>query len=349
MNKTRGYPVVLLGIVVLASACGSSRLGAQASFDASVSGTWGRHEAFRDCLACHGEKPDEAASEPPALVEPMPALCVRCHGALTSSLGWAHGPFVSGQCLFCHTAHKSTHRSLLAKPVPELCTQCHETKDLAGVPHHSEVSYTSCLDCHRGHASPHQDLLKDVFLQTAAGLDYLNANGDVLPRPIWMNGAASLKGLRGVAIVPVIKQSEPLKAWGITDERVQTLVAGHLREHRIPMGFSGRKQAEQPELQITLRLMPLPSQRRSQVMDLLAGSVRVSLRQPVRLLPRTVQSEAALCLATTWETGGIVRWTTAQATVGLEQALNVLVLEFCRAYREVNQVGPRQRIQTKKQ
>lgn len=347
MNETKGYPVVLLGMVVLACVCGSPSLGVQANLDASAAGTWGRHEAFKDCLACHGETPDDTVSTPPPLVDSVPALCVRCHGALTSSVGWAHGPFVSGQCLFCHTAHKSTERSLLAKSVPELCTQCHETKDLRAVPHHDEAGYASCLDCHRGHAGPHRALLRDVFLQTAAGLDYLNANGDVLPRPVWMNGAASLKGLRGVAIVPAIKQSQQLKAWGITGERVQTLVAGHLREHRIPVGPSGSKQAEHPELQITLRLMPLASQRRSQVMDLLAGSVRVSLRQPVRLLPRTVQTEAALCLATTWETGGVVRWTTAQASAGLEQALDVLVLEFCRAYRKVNEAGPAQIFPTK--
>lgn len=347
MNKTKGHRDVLLGMVVLACASVAGSLASEGRFTSSASGTWGGHEAFADCLACHGKRPDETVSAPPPLVDPMPALCVRCHGAATASVGWAHGPFVSGQCLFCHTAHKSTQKSLLAKPVPELCTQCHETKDLKAVPHHSEVAYASCLDCHRGHASPHRALLRDAFLQTAAGLDYLNANGDVLPRPVWMNGAASLKGLRGVAIVPVLKQPESLKAWGITDERVQTLAAGHLREQGIPVGSSGHKQAEQPELQITLRLMPLSSQRRSQVMDLLAGSVRVSLRQPVRLLPRTVQANTALCLATTWETGGIVRWTTSQAAAGLEQALGVLVLEFCRAYRNVNEAGPAQTFPTK--
>jgi hypothetical protein len=179
-------------------------------------------------------------------------------------------------------------------------------------------------------------LLKEVFLQTAAGLDYLNAHVEVMPRPVWAEEGASLGGLRGVVVIPEIKQIDLLKDYGITDTVVRTLVEQQLREQGIGFVAPSEKQAEQPGLVITLRLMALPSQRLSPVMDTLCGSIRVSLRQPVRLLPHAVQGETPLCSATTWQTEGIVRWTTSQARVGLEQALTVLVHEFCQDYKKAN-------------
>jgi len=325
------------GMVILSWVAGLPCATSAVTLDTSTPEMWGGHASFRDCLACHGERPDETTGQTPPLVETVPALCVRCHGALSASVGWAHGPFINGQCLFCHTAHASAHPSLLSLPTPALCTQCHEPEALRMVPHHTEAGYQSCLDCHHGHTSPQRKLLREVFLETAAGLDYLHANPEVLPRPVWMNGAASLKGLRGVAVIPVIKQPHLLKDVGITDTLLQNQVVRQLQDHGIPVAPPGEGPAEQPELQITLRLMPLPSQRLSRVMDTLAGSIRVDLRQPVRLLPRTVEAKTVLCLASTWETGGIVRWTRSQASAGLEQALKVLVGEFCRAYREVNE------------
>jgi predicted CXXCH cytochrome family protein len=349
MKIRLGHPETIWAMVILSWVASLPCTMSAVTLDTSTPEMWGGHAPFRDCLACHAERPDETAGETHPLVETVPALCMRCHGVLSASAGWAHGPFINGQCLFCHTAHASVHPSLLALPTPALCTRCHEPEALRMVPHHTEAGYQSCLDCHHGHTSPRRALLREDFMDTAAGLDYLNTNPEVRPRPVWMNGAASLQGLRGVVVLPVIKEPHLLQDVGITDTLLQNRVVRQLKEHGIPVAPPGEGPAERPELQITLRLMPLPSQRLSRVMDTLVGSIRVSLRQPVRLLPRTVQAEPALCLASTWETGGIVRWTTAQAGVGLEEALKVLVGEFCRAYREVNEPVRAENIPTQMQ
>ena len=65
--------------------------------------SWGTHEPFKDCVACHGEQAGDSQNEP---IAPAPQLCYRCHKEYAELDGWKHGPVAMGQCLLCHKPHK---------------------------------------------------------------------------------------------------------------------------------------------------------------------------------------------------------------------------------------------------
>jgi predicted CXXCH cytochrome family protein len=100
------------------------------------------------CLACHKDIQSPAATSAPSFS--MTALLVKVP---------LHDPVRRGQCISCHTPHRST-RPHLIKPIAEqVCYQCHNSKEIQNDAH-PPVHRADCLLCHAGHSSPIKHLLK---------------------------------------------------------------------------------------------------------------------------------------------------------------------------------------------
>jgi predicted CXXCH cytochrome family protein len=224
----------------------------------------------------------------------------------------------------------------LAQSLPALCTQCHEEETLRSVPHHQKTAYQACLDCHAGHGGVHPKLLKEVFFKTIAGLDYLHTHSELRPRPLWADAAQSLRGREAIVLRVMVKPKRELEALGITEAWSRTRMEQSLQRFDVGIVSPQGRKTTHPELALTLSLLALPSHPRSSIKDVLCGSIEICLQQPVHLLPHTAREKGALCTAITWHKAGIVRWTTAQARAGFDQAIQVLVQAFGQDYAQVN-------------
>jgi len=298
--------------------------------------TWGLHEQYKDCIACHGDQPHKASVDEPHLIDSMPALCHECHKEYASLQGWVHGPVATGECMFCHEPHKTANSSLLSKPIPDLCRQCHETKMLQLVANHSDPSHSNCGDCHEAHTSPGRMLLKQDFFKTDAGKDYIKQNPSIRPQSMFIDRRGSLSGLRGVKVVAVVEKSDLFKRYGLTEDAVRKKVEKRLKQNGIRI--IGRKEPilRQAWLYVYLRLMKVPSNPSYDRLEALSGSVNLFLRQKVELPGSPGDRKRRFCTATTWDTGGIVIWSAAKIEEGLDETVKVLVDQFSKDYLKAN-------------
>jgi predicted CXXCH cytochrome family protein len=100
------------------------------------------------CLACHKNVQTPTATSAPSIR--ITDLLVRVP---------MHDPVRRGECVSCHTPHRST-RPHLIKPIAEqVCYQCHNSKEIQTAAH-PPVHRVDCLLCHTGHSSPIKHLLK---------------------------------------------------------------------------------------------------------------------------------------------------------------------------------------------
>jgi len=128
---------------------------------------WYVHEPRKDCSNCHRKRRTfRGLSAQTYLLAPVPKLCHNCHTDYISTASFVHGPVAVGQCLFCHTPHKSKIEHLLEKPEPELCYLCHEANMIELIPAHLPQQKSACTDCHDPHAGPTKALLKDPSAAT---------------------------------------------------------------------------------------------------------------------------------------------------------------------------------------
>jgi predicted CXXCH cytochrome family protein len=300
--------------------------------------TWGSHEAFKDCAACHADQSQQASADNPHLIAPVPKLCYGCHKKYISLDGWVHGPVATGDCLLCHEPHKTNNKSLLSKPIPDLCYQCHEIKTLQHVANHSDESYAQCNDCHEGHTSPGRMLLKQDFLKTDAGQNYISKNPSALPQSTFVDRRGSLSGLRGVKVVAVVEESELFKRYGLTADSIKAKVEARLKQNGVRIIGSKEPIVRQSWLYVYLRLMEVPSNPHSNQVDALSGSLNIYLRQKVELLGTPGDNKRRFCTATTWDTSGIVIWAAAKIQEGLDETIKVLVDQFSKDYLDANGV-----------
>lgn len=298
--------------------------------------TWGMHKPLKSCAPCHGGESDQATSDNPHLIAPVPELCGLCHKEYVAMTGWVHGPVATGNCMLCHEPHKSKNQSLLNGPMPELCYRCHEPDVLKLVAGHSGESYTSCNNCHEGHTSPGRMLLKQEFLETDAGLAYVGRHPSAQPRPTFVDRRDSLAGLRGIEVVPVLDRSDLFTRYGVTEDLVRTEVESQLQLNGIEVIRHKEQTTRQTSLYVQLRLMEMPSLRGPGQVDGLSGSFNVSLRQAVELLPTPDDNRRRVCTATTWDTGAIFIWGVSGVGDGLKEAVKVLVGQFCGDYVQAN-------------
>ena len=298
--------------------------------------TWGFHEPFKNCVPCHGDKSKQASSDQPNLIASVPKLCYGCHKEYISLDGWVHGPVATSKCLLCHEPHKTDNNSLLSKPIPELCYQCHEIRMLQSVANHSDKSYAHCNDCHDGHTSPGRMLLKQDFINTDAGLDYISKNPSTQPQSTFVGRSGSLSGLYGVKVVAVVEKSDLCKRYGLTEDAVRTKVEMQLKRNGVRIIGLQERIVRQSWLYVYLRLMEVPSQHNVKQVDVLSGSLNISLRQKVELLGTPGDSKRRFCTATTWDTGSIVFWGKTQVEEGLDETVKVLVDQFSKDYLDAN-------------
>ena len=322
--------VLLISFATIGIICAAGLAG-----DNSVAGR-GIPEPHKNCNSCHSGKTQQAIKDRPDLIAPMSELCYGCHKEYLSLDGWVHGPVATGNCLLCHDPHETDNKSLLSKSVPELCYQCHEAGSLKSVANHSDKSYANCTDCHDGHTSQGRMLLKQDFLRTDAGLDYIIKNPSAQPQTMFVDSRGSLSGLRGVKVVAVVEQSDLFKRYGLTEDAVKAKVEMQLRRNGIKVIDSKERIIRQSWLYMHLRLMEVPSRNHSKRADALSGSLNIFLRQKVELPGAPSDNKRRFCTATTWDTGGIVIWGTKQVEEGVDETIKVLVEKFSKDYQDAN-------------
>ena len=298
--------------------------------------TWGLHEPLKNCVSCHGDQSEQASAEKPNLIAPVPKLCYGCHKEYLSPDGWVHGPVATGKCLLCHEPHEADNKSLLSKPVPELCYQCHSTDSLKSIANHSDKSYENCNVCHEGHISPGRMLLKQDFLQTDVGLDYISKNPSIQPQTTFVDRRGSLSGLRGVKVVPVVEQSDLFRRYGLTEDTIRTKVETQLRRNGVRVIRREERITRQSWLYVHLSLMEVPSRYDLKQVDVLSGSLNLFLQQKVELLSVPGDNKRRFCTATTWDTGSIIIWGPTQVEDGLDKTIEVLVERFSKDYLDAN-------------
>jgi len=120
---------------------------------------WHVHEPRKDCTNCHRKRRSGGFSSQTYLIASVPKLCHNCHADYTETASVVHGPVAIGQCLFCHTPHKSRIEHLLKKAEPDLCYLCHDTNMIELIPAHLPGQTSACTDCHDPHAGSTKSLL----------------------------------------------------------------------------------------------------------------------------------------------------------------------------------------------
>lgn len=107
------------------------------------------------------------------LLLPADKLCVKCHLDKTGRRAirerlWLHNPVARGDCLACHSEHKSLNLSILKRPLAETCLPCHQADQLpvdcaSGDGGDSETP--DCLSCHNTHVGRDRMLLRRDFTE----------------------------------------------------------------------------------------------------------------------------------------------------------------------------------------
>lgn len=104
---------------------------------------------------------------PGRLATELKTLCIECHtlksAVLAYSSGlWVHGPVADGDCIVCHSPHRSPSQYMLLKEKSiELCTQCHTKGYMLEIEEHKEEK--ECNLCHNPHLGKDRFLLKKDF------------------------------------------------------------------------------------------------------------------------------------------------------------------------------------------
>ena len=104
---------------------------------------------------------------PQRLATQLKTLCIECHTQKSAVLAysndlWVHGPVADGDCIVCHSPHRSPSQYMLLKEKSiELCTQCHTKGYMLEIEEHKEEK--ECSLCHNPHLGKDRFLLKKDF------------------------------------------------------------------------------------------------------------------------------------------------------------------------------------------
>ncbi len=115
--------------------------------------------AKADCAKCHiVEKSNQ-------LVDDVDPVCLSCHEQVLEAVPGQeiHAPVRQGQCVLCHTPHRSSRPHLIRPSGEQICYNCHEPGEIR-TSSHPPVQRADCLFCHAGHRSEREHLLKPGIL-----------------------------------------------------------------------------------------------------------------------------------------------------------------------------------------
>ena len=93
-------------------------------------------------------------------------------------------------------------------------------------------------------------LLKQSFLKSDAGRDYLANNSVARPRPTFVDRRGSLGGLEGVAVVSVVDGSDLARRYGVTEDLVRAKVERQLKQNGVKILPSKEQTARQSALHV---------------------------------------------------------------------------------------------------
>jgi len=99
----------------------------------------------RQCRSCH-----DAGDRMQVNTDLMMASCSTCHPRFFSD-AVGHGPVARGECMACHTPHRSKQPALLLLPVFETCIECHDEPEDLSAAAHSGADADNCTKCHDPH------------------------------------------------------------------------------------------------------------------------------------------------------------------------------------------------------
>lgn len=99
----------------------------------------------RQCRSCH-----DADDRMQVNTDLMMASCKECHTRFFGK-DVGHPPVADGDCMSCHTPHRSEQPSLLILPVFETCLECHDEPEDLSEPAHSGAGAEACVKCHDPH------------------------------------------------------------------------------------------------------------------------------------------------------------------------------------------------------
>jgi predicted CXXCH cytochrome family protein len=124
----------------------------------AAGGTVYTHDPYKNeqCDGCHRNAQGRMVMKVTAVV------CMNCHKDVPDQHRFMHGPVAiggEGACLWCHSPHESTVKSLLRAEANTVCRQCHDAS-LARrrIPAHADESQ-SCVECHSGHGGSNRYFL----------------------------------------------------------------------------------------------------------------------------------------------------------------------------------------------
>jgi hypothetical protein len=181
-------------------------------------------------------------------------------------------------------------------------------------------------------------LLKQEFLKTDAGMEYLKQNPSIRPQLVFVDRRGSLSSLSGVKVVAVVEKSDLFKRYGLTADLIRTKVEARLKQNGVRIIGHKEPILRQSWLYVYLRLMEVPSNPNYGRLEVLSGSLNIFLRQKVELLGTPGERKRRFCTATTWDTNGIVIWSAAKIEAGLDETIKVLVDQFSKDYLTANGV-----------
>ncbi len=173
------------------------------------------HKPFQEhtCDACHGSAQTQ-------LVDTSSALCFQCHEDNQTTGSVVHAPVTEGECLACHSPHRSNFQYLLAMSPGELCWSCHKQTDETKAQFHGATGEQGCATCHDPHSSDSPILLRSADGEPVCFNchDFFEPTPLIVHAPVAKGDCQICHAPHGSPIGPNLTEQLPMLCWQCHDE-----------------------------------------------------------------------------------------------------------------------------------